>query len=124
MKINSVLIVVSIGIVTGCMSSNDNVRASSNTIKIIRESKYVELNQRQINTGKIEVVDYNSSVISPERKEYKKPKKRMKKSQNYYGNKVHTQVNKRVSSVERKIENKADTVVNRRIDNAIGQLFK
>ena len=109
-------IVVSIAVsllFTGCMFNNENVRAS-NTIQIIRESKHQSIEKRE--SGKIEVVDYNSSVISPERDGYKAPQYKLKrgirKDKVGYGDKI-------TNTVKSKVENKAEQTVNHTIDKTI-----
>jgi len=56
---------------SGCMGSNTQDMGSPNMIKVIREPKHSSVSdvpiRRKIQTGKIETVDYNSSIISPER---------------------------------------------------------
>lgn len=111
----------------GCMGSNTQDMGSPNTIKVIREPKYSNNTptRRKIQTGKIEVVDYNSSIISPEREGYKAPEPQKQRSEsrsrNKYGNRVTNRVGNRVAS---RVENKADTAVNGAIDNALGRLFR
>jgi len=99
----------------GCMGSNTQDMGSPNTIKVIREPKYSNNTptRRKIQTGKIEVVDYNSSIISPEREGYKAPEPQKQRVTNRVGNRVASRV-----------ENKADTAVNGAIDNALGRLFR
>ena len=100
-------------VLTGCMSNTENVKAS-NTIKIIRESKHQSIEKRE--SGKIEVVDYNSSVISPERDGYKAPQYKLKrgirKDKVGYGDKI-------TNTVKSKVENKAEQTVNHTIDKTI-----
>jgi len=117
---------------SGCMGSNTQDMGSPNMIKVIREPKHSSVSdvpiRRKIQTGKIETVDYNSSIISPEREGYKAPepqKQRSKsRSRSKYGNRVTNRVGNRVSSEVSRVENKADTVVNGAIDNALGRLFR
>ena len=133
------IIIAIIGIIflmglTGCMGNNAQDMGSPNMIKIIREPKYnsnSEPRLRKIQTGKIEPVDYNSSIISPEREGYKAPEppkqssKNKSSSKNQYRNKVISKVGNKVSSkVVSRVENKADTVVDGVIDNALGRLFR
>ena len=115
----------------GCMGNNTQDMGSPNMIKVIREPKHSSVSDahigRKIQTGKIERVDYNSSIISPEREGYKAPEsqKQRSRSRNKYGNRAIKSVGNKVSTeVVSRVENKADTVVDGAIDNALGRLFK
>ncbi|MCF6244387.1 MAG: hypothetical protein L3J43_05070 [Sulfurovum sp.] len=124
MKMILILVVESLLIIglTGCMSSNENIQAS-NTIKVIREPKYASTQEtktrRQIETGKIEVVEYNSSIISPEKEGYVEPKEQIHKKENGYEDRADD----KVSSIKDKAENRANNKVDRTIDNALGRIF-
>lgn len=120
MKINILLLlgVLFTQIFSGCMSNN-----SANTIKIIRAPKPSHVERKQINTGRIEEVKYNSSVFSSSSNNTENINYKMKKSQNSYVAKASTTVDNKVSSDVSYVQNKADTVVDKTIDNALGKVF-
>ena len=121
MKMIYLVAMIAVWGVSGCFSSNENVGASS-TIKVIREPKYAATQEkqglRQIQTGKIEVVEYNSSVISPEKEGYVEPK-----AQTTNENSYENRVDDKVSSAKDNAQRRADTKVDRSIDNVLGRIF-
>ncbi len=120
MKVNIFLLigVLFTEIFSGCMSNN-----SVNTIKIIRAPKVSYVEKKQINTGKIEEVKYNSSVFSSTTNNTESIKYKMPKNQNSYVDKASTTVDNKVSSEVNYVQNKADTAVDKTIDNALGRVF-
>jgi len=112
--------------ITGCsMLSNDKI-AASNTIKVIKEPPRETNNKpmrRQIKTGNIEVVEYNSSIISPEKEGYKEPAYADSKNASY-GNRIETRVHDKASSVQDNVESRTERTIDRSIDNAIGRIFR
>lgn len=119
---------LSVFMLVGCtMSTPKQNMGSSKTIKIIREtpSQNTRVRQVMVSTGQIENVDYNSSIISPEREGYipdatKHTTQKKSTITDNVGNKVSSNVSSRVSQVK----SKANSVVDTTVDTALDKLFR
>ena len=121
----SILVLSIMGVLTACSMAPNQTAQRSNSIRIIKEQpKHYEYHRKY--NSKIEQVDYNSSIITPEvEPEHRREVKSHKRS---YGNKITNRVThkitSKVSSKTNQVESKASSIVNSNIDRGLNSLFR
>ena len=118
---------LSVCLLCGCTMGTSQDMGNSKTIKIIRENpnNKTTVKQVMVSTGKIEHVDYNSSIIAPEREGYKpKRVKETTQSKSKMTSRIGNKVTNEVSSSVNQVKSKANSTVDSAMDNALNRLFR